>query len=129
MKKVLVVDDSPGWVRHHIFNIKYILGEENIQISSAYSAKEGDKLLSANIDEPFDIIFTDMQMEPDFLPLNAGEWFIKQIQFYPEYKNSKVVIISASPQIGKIAAKYNVGYIPKRLCQTTVPYEKILKAE
>lgn len=129
MKKILVVDDSPSWVRHHIFNIKYILGEENVQISSAYCAKDGDKILSFNIDEPFDLIFTDMQMEPDFLPLNAGEWFIKQIQFYPEYKNSKIVIISASPQIDKIATKYNVEYIPKRLCQTTVPYEKVLKAE
>ncbi len=124
MKKILVVDDSPSWVRHHIFNIKYIL--DNVEILSANSAKEGDKILSANIDKPFDIIFTDMQMEPDFLPLNAGEWLIKQIQFYPEYKNTKIVIISASPRIDKIAGKYGVEFIPKRLCQTTVPYEKIL---
>lgn len=126
MKKILVVDDSSGWLRHHIFNIKYILGENNVEILSANSAKEGDNILSANIDKPFDIIFTDMQMESDFLPLNAGEWLIKQILFYPEYKNSKIVIISASPNIDKIAAKYGVDYIPKRLCQTTLPYEKIL---
>lgn len=126
MKKILVVDDSPSWIRHHVFNIKYILGEENVTILTANSAREGDKILSGNIDEPFDIIFTDMQMEPDFLPLNAGEWLIKQIQFYPEYKKTKIVIISASPKIDKIAEKYGVEYIPKRLCQTTVPYEKIL---
>ncbi len=126
MKKILVVDDSPSWIRHHVFNIKYIFGEENVTILTANSAREGDKILSGNIDEPFDIIFTDMQMEPDFLPLNAGEWLIKQIQFYPEYKKTKIVIISASPKIDKIAEKYGVEYIPKRLCQTTVPYEKIL---
>lgn len=126
MKKILVVDDSPGWVRHHIFNIKYILGEENIEISYAYSAKEGDNLLLSNIDKPFDIIFTDMQMEADFLPLNAGEWLIKQIQFYPEYKGTKIVIISASPRIEQLAEKYGVDYIPKRLCETTVPYVEIL---
>ncbi len=127
MKKILVTDDSPSWVRHHILNIKYILGEENVEIISAYSAKEGDICLLTNIDKPFDIIFTDMQMEPDFLPLNAGEWFIKQIQFYPEYKNTKIVIISASPRIENIAKKYGVDFIPKKFCQTTAPYEKILK--
>ena len=126
MKKILVVDDSPSWIRHHIFNIKYILGEDNAEILTANSAKEGDNVLSMNIDKPFDIIFTDMQMEPDFLPLNAGEWLIKQIQFYPEYKDTKIVIISASPRIDKIAEKYGVDFIPKRLCQTTVPYVQVL---
>ena len=126
MKKILVVDDSPSWIRHHIFNIKYILGENNAEILTANSAKEGDNVLSMNIDKPFDIIFTDMQMEPDFLPLNAGEWLIKQIQFYPEYKDTKIVIISASPRIDKIAEKYGVDFIPKRLCQTTVPYVQVL---
>ena len=125
MKRIMVVDDSPSWVRHHTFNIKFILGEDNLTILPAYSAKEADRLLA--LKEPFDIIFTDMKMEPDFLPLNAGEWLIKQIQFYPEYKNTKIVIISASPRIEQIAEKYGVDYIPKRQCQTTVPYEKILK--
>lgn len=124
MKKILVADDSPSWVRHHVFNIKQILG--NAEIITAYSAREGDFALSSNIDKPFDIIFTDMQMEPDFLPLNAGEWLIKQAQFYPEYKNTEIVIISASPVIDKLAEKYGVKFIPKRLCQTTTSYEKIL---
>ncbi len=126
MKKILVTDDSPNWIRHHICNIKYILKDENVKILSASSAKEGDRLLSANIDEPFDIIFTDMQMESDFSPIYAGEWLIKQVKFYPEYKNTKIVIISASPNIDKIAEKYNVDYIPKRLCQTILPYKKFL---
>ena len=125
MQKILVVDDSPSWVRHHSFNIDYIL--KNVEIVKAYSAKEADKIISCNIDKPFDIIFTDMQMESDFLPLNAGEWLIKQIQFYPEYKNSRIIIVSASPNIDKIAQKYKVEFIPKKLCQTTVPYkEKLL---
>lgn len=128
MQKFLVVDDSPSWVRHHAFNIKYILGEENVEILTAYSAREADQILSANIDAPFDFIFTDMQMETDFLPLNAGEWVIKQAQFYPEYKNTRIVIISASPVIDKLAEKYNVEFIPKRLCQTTTAYEKVLNS-
>ena len=123
--KILVVDDSQGWVRHHCNNISYVL-DCDVKIVRAYSAKEGDAALSANIDEPFDIIFTDMQMETDFLPLNAGEWLIKQVQFYPEYKNTKIVIISASPVIDRIAEKYNVDFIPKRACQTIEQYTRVL---
>ena len=66
-------------------------------------------------------------METDFLPLNAGEWVIKQAQFYPEYKTTRIIIISASPVIDKLAEKYDVEFIPKRLCQTTSEYEKLLK--
>lgn len=123
--KILVVDDSQGWVRHHCNNISYILNGE-VELVRAYCAKEGDAALSANIDTPFDIIFTDMQMETDFLPLNAGEWLIKQAQFYPEYKNTKIVIVSASPVIDKLAEKYGVDYIPKRSCQTIEEYTRVL---
>ncbi|MBQ8168712.1 response regulator [bacterium] len=126
MIKILVVDDSSGWVRHHVFNIKHILGEENVEVLTAYSAREADDVFSANVDNPFNFVFTDMQMETDFLPLNAGEWVIKQAQFYPEYKNTRIVIVSASPVIEKLAEKYGVEFIPKRLCQTTEPYTKIL---
>lgn len=123
--KILVVDDSPNWVRHHTNYLKYIFGEQ-VEISQAYCAKEADNFLSCNIDEPFDIIFTDMQMETDFLPLNAGEWLIKQIQFYPQYQNTNIVIVSASPIIEKLAEKYHTNYIPKRLCQDIEQYKKVL---
>ncbi|MBQ3047921.1 MAG: hypothetical protein IJD48_02780 [Clostridia bacterium] len=89
-------------------------------------AKDADLILTGNIDKPFDFILTDLQMETDFLPLNAGEWLIKQAQFYPEYKKTKIIIISASPVIDKIAQKYNVDFIPKRCCQTLTEYEKHL---
>lgn len=123
--KILVVDDSPNWVRHHVNYLKYIF-ENSIEITQAFCAKEADQILSCNIDKPFDVILTDMQMESDFLPIEAGEWLIKQIQFYPQYKNSKIIIISASPYIQKIAEKYNVNYIPKRLCQDIQQYVNLL---
>ena len=44
-----------------------------------------------------------MQMESDFLPFYAGEWFIKQIKFFNEYKNTKIIIISATSNIRQIA--------------------------
>ena len=86
MKKVLIVDDSPKWVSYHKEVIEEIFANE-VTIDVAYSAKQALEKITASIDEPYDIILTDMQMEPDFIPLYAGEWFIKQVQFFNEYKN------------------------------------------
>lgn len=113
MKKILIVDDVAGWVRFHQNNIEY-LNLEDIEIDTAYSAKEGLAKVEANIDTPYNIIFTDLQMESDFLPKLAGEWFIEQIKTYSKYyKNTKIVIISASPRIERIAQNYGVDFISK----------------
>lgn len=102
-----------------------MLFKDNFIIETANSAREGVDKLMFSLNEPYDIILTDMQMEPDFLPLLAGEWFIKQIQMFKEYKNTKVVIISASPDIKSIAEKYGVDYIPKYNCRNENAYDKI----
>ena len=113
MKKVLIVDDVPGWVRFHKTNIEY-LNMPDIQIDEAYSAKEAITKIESSIDNPYCAIFTDLQMESDFLPKLAGEWLVEQIKTYDKYyKNTKIVIISASPNIERIAQKYKVLYIPK----------------
>lgn len=115
MKRILIVDDSHNWVRYHYTAVKEIF-QENVEIDTAFSAQQGNEKITAAIDEPYDIILTDMQMEPDFIPLYAGEWFIKQIQFLNEYKNTKIFIISAASNIKQIAERYGVSYIPKYKC-------------
>ena len=53
-------------------------------------------------------------MESDFLPYLAGEWLVKQIKTYDKYyKNTKIVIVSATPSIELIAKRNDVLYIPK----------------
>ncbi len=123
-KRILIVDDSEKWVQYHKTALS-MLFKDNFIIETANSAREGVDKLMFSLNEPYDIILTDMQMEPDFLPLLAGEWFIKQIQMFKEYKNTKVVIISASPDIKSIAEKYGVDYIPKYNCRNENAYEKI----
>ena len=119
MKKVLIVDDVPGWIRFHQNNITY-LNIEGLVLDSANSAREGVSKIEASIDEPYDFIFTDLQMESDFLPKLAGEWFIEQIKTYDKYyKNSKVVIISASPNIKTIAERNGVLYLPKTVARNS----------
>lgn len=118
MKKILIVDDVPGWVRFHQNNLEYL--NEDIEIDTAYSAREGVAKIEASIDNPYSVIFTDLQMESDFLPKSAGEWFIEQIKTYKKYyKDAKIVIISASPAISRIAEKYKVDYIPKTVVRNS----------
>lgn len=124
MKRILITDDSKGWVNYHKTAMLMLFGDTAV-IDTAFSAKEGVEKLMSSLDEPYEIILTDMQMEPDFLPLLAGEWFIKQIQFFKEYKNTKIVIISAAPDIKSIAEKYGVAYIPKYKCREDGAYDKI----
>ena len=110
--KVLIVDDVAGWIRFHQNNLIY-LNYSDMEIDTAACANEALSKIELNIDSPYDVIFTDMQMESDFLPKLAGEWLIEQIQMFKEYENTKIVIISASPDISQIAQKYNVDYISK----------------
>ena len=109
--KILIVDDVKGWIDYH----SYIMNElfENAEIQTAESARDGyDKILENN-ESPFDIIITDMQMESDFEPKYAGEWFIEQIKTFKNYKNTRIVIISAAYNIPAIAENYGVVYIRK----------------
>lgn len=112
MKKILIVDDIKGWRDYHSSRVTEILGECSITI--AESAREGyDKLLESNND-PFDIIITDMQMENDFEPKYAGEWFIEQIKTLKNYSKTNIIIISAAYNIQTIAQNHGTKYLRKQ---------------
>ena len=112
MKKILIADDVAGWIRFHKNNIEY-LNIADIEIDTADSAYSALAKIEVNIDTPYDVIFTDMQMESNYLPKLAGQWLIEQIQMFKEYNKTKIVIISASPNIELIAKKYGVSYLSK----------------
>lgn len=116
MKRILIVDDVPGWVRFHEQNIRH-LNIPNIEIDTANSAREALSKLEVSIDNPYDVIFTDLQMESDFLPKYAGEWLREQIKTFKEYNSTKIVIISASPNIRIIAERNQVLYLSKTIAR------------
>lgn len=118
MNKILIVDDVPGWIRFHKNNIEY-LGIEDLEIDTAESALSGLAKVEASIDNPYSIIFTDLQMESNFLPKYAGEWLIEQIKTYKEYCNSRIVIVSASPAIERIAKRHGVLFLPKTVARNS----------
>ena len=125
MARFLIVDDEESWRQFHAKAIQAV--KQDVYIDLADSAKSGyDKVLE-NIKTPYDYVLTDMQMESDYLPKLAGEWFIEQIKTLNSYFNTKIVIISASPKIKLIAENYNVDFIPKRTAVTTLDsYKAIL---
>ena len=112
MKKILIVDDMQGWRKYHSEVLKSICDSE-CNITTAESAKEGYDRLLENNDEPFDLIITDLQMESDFEPKYAGEWFVEQIKTLKNYYKTKIVIISATYNINLIAENLGVFYIRK----------------
>ena len=109
--KILIVDDIKGWRDYHSYIISQLF--ENAEIFTAKSARDGYDMLMEHNDNPFDIILTDLQMETDFEPKYAGEWFIEQIKTFKNYLNTKIVIISAAYNINIIAENYGVDYIRK----------------
>lgn len=112
MKHYLVVDDSQSWNNFHVDNLKALYGDD-IEIDRAYTAREGYDWVYNYVDNPYDVIITDLSMEYDFAPQFAGEWLVEQIQMLRQYYKTKIVIISGSMQIKHIAEHFGVDYIPK----------------
>lgn len=111
-KKILVVDDSQSWVDYHKSMLEKIYEQEFI-IETANSARSGYDMIYNNLKKPYSLIVTDLQMEMDFEPKLAGEWFVEQIQKMKEYTNTPIIMISAMYNIRQIAKSYNVNCLPK----------------
>ncbi|MCM1264708.1 MAG: response regulator [Candidatus Gastranaerophilales bacterium] len=121
--KVLIVDDSDSWVTFHKNAIEEIFIELDVtdyRIDIAYSARDGYDFLLQNNDKPYDLIISDLQMEEDFSPKYAGEWFVEQIKTFKKYLNTSVVICSGCYNIKQIAENLSVNYIPKRIAVTNI---------
>ena len=112
MKRILIVDDIQGWRDYHS-SILTELFENNCEITTCSSAKEGYDTVMENNNTPFDIIITDLQMESNFEPKYAGEWLVEQIKTFNNYYKTKIIIISATYNIKNIADNLGVLYLRK----------------
>lgn len=121
--KVLILDDSYSWQEFHKNNIEEIFIEldiKNYQIDTVSWAREGYNSIMQNIDNPYQLIISDLQMEDDFRPQLAGEWFAEQVKTFKQYLNTKIVLCSASYNIKQIAENLSVNFIPKRIAITDI---------
>lgn len=112
-KRILIVEDSLEWQKVHI-TLLHAYSRIPLNIEIASSAREGLNFIEQTKNNPYDLILTDLQMETDFHPEFAGEWFIKQVKQVEEYKSVPIVIISATYNIDFIASKLGVESLSKR---------------
>lgn len=113
-KKILIVDDSRGWVEYHLDALRQIYGDSYV-LETADSARSGYDMIYNNLKEPYVLVISDLQMEMEFESKHAGEWFVEQVKKMVEYKNTPIVIISAAYNIRSIANKLGVNCLPKAI--------------
>lgn len=109
--KILIVDDIKGWRDYHAQHVLNLFSDAELYF--AESAREAYDIVLEHNAKPFDIVLTDMQMETDFEPKYAGEWFVEQIKSLKSYGKTKIFIISAAYNIDFIAKTLDVDYIRK----------------
>lgn len=115
MLKILITDDSEGWRNFNKDAVSSIFGEDNVDIYLACSGIDGYDTLLQNDKKPFDLIISDLQMESDFAPLSAGEWFISQVKNTRSHFNTKILIVSGMYNIEYVADSLGVDFLSKRM--------------
>lgn len=113
-KRILIVDDTKSWLAFHKDLIEQLY-PDIFGITLAGSAAEALNTIRHNVQNPFSLIITDLQMETSYEPKFAGEWLIEHIKSIPEYARSSIVIISAMYNIEHIADRLGVECISKNL--------------
>jgi len=111
-KRVLIVDDTLSWVKFNQ-NLLDSFFPRMFEITTAQSAWDARMTVVDNLEMPFDLIMTDLQMDNFGDDTLAGEWLVEQIQAMREYSNVKILIISGMPNIKTVAEQHNVAYISK----------------
>ena len=111
--KILAVDDNFDWLTTHSMELSLACGD-NPELISACSAFEALNIYKDEyLENPFDLVITDLQMESDFEPMLAGEWLIKEI--LELNTEQKILIVSSHFNIDVIADEYGVESLSKRL--------------
>ena len=111
--RILIVDDSESWLMFHKTLIEELYGDL-FELTLARLAEEAYNIVRQNINNPFNLIITDMQMEMMY-EVEAGEWLIQRVKELSKYYACKIVIISGMYNIQAIADKYNVDCISKNI--------------
>lgn len=110
-KRILIVDDSPEWIKFHLQGLELSFGEDFFNIDVTFSAHDGIKAVEEN--EPYDLILSDLQMEIIPGETYAGMWMVKRLKNHPKCADTKFIVISASYEIAQIARILGTAYIPK----------------
>lgn len=136
-KKVLIVDDTLSWLKFNQ-NLIETFFPKVFDITAVQTAWEARMAAVDNLEIPYDLIITDLQMENFGDDTLAGEWLIQQLKGFKEYSKSKFLVISGMTSIKHIAERNNVAFISKprlvsnnnalrMVIETFFPYLAIIK--
>lgn len=124
MVKILAVDDMLQWRNYHSSALRVILSDVEYELSLVESATLAFELIEQNLDEPYNLVITDLQMEEAYEPEYAGEWLARNIKSLKQYTNTPIIIVSAAYNIKFIAEQLGVDCIPKpSLIHNQILYE------
>ena len=118
-KKILIVDDTQTWLLYHKEVIEQLYGNL-FEIVLASSAREALNIAQHNIDTPFCLVISDLQMEEDFEPKLAGEWLVENIKNIYHNKHTNFVFVSAMPNIEFIAKHYSRAIFSQCIVSTFI---------
>ncbi len=113
MIRILAVDDMPQWRNFHKNALNEVLHGIPFELTLKNSATEAFECIQKNLETPFDLIISDLQMETDYEPELAGEWLIRNINSLPQYKTTPKILVSAAFNIKFISEKLQAEYLPK----------------
>jgi len=108
--RIFIAEDSPEWIRFHLDLLHQLLEEETFEVDYEMSARASFNKILKN---PYDLIISDLEMEDILGESYAGKWLVRNILKKEECKNSKIIIISGSPDIQAVAKELKVDFIPK----------------
>jgi YesN/AraC family two-component response regulator len=108
--KILIVDDYPEWLNNHKTLLEQLFGEDFFEIHTADNGKNG---FNKAVQNSYDLIITDLEMEKNLGEPYAGSWLIKSLLSKEQCINTKFLIISGAYNIWDVANSLKVGYIAK----------------
>lgn len=111
--KILIVEDSPEWIKFHISLLNTFMERDSFEINFEMTARAGFNKVVKSKNSCYDLIISDLEMENIDGESYAGSWFIRNILKRKECESSKILIISGSPDIHIVAKDLNVDFIPK----------------
>ena len=111
--KILAVDDSFECIKFHRKLFNYLFADTDFELDFEMSARAGYNKVLGSADEPYNLIISDLEMENMEDEVYAGIWFVRNILQREECRDSRIIIVSGSYDIDRIAEGLGVYYIPK----------------
>ena len=120
MLNILLADDIEGWLLFHKRNLEAFFMNREVNYYLFKSATEAYNF-ALGFSDKIDLVITDLEMEAMDMP--AGEWLINNLKNIKSTKDSRYIIISASPSISFVAKRADADAFLRKASYHSNPLE------